>query len=303
MKKTLITLSLLLLLAAQACNSGKNPEKEVQSLLQQQLAGWQADAGAVLVIDTAGQVVLSENWQAAGAGKYRKASNSLFSAPAEPGALLMPFALIPALEDSLVAWTDTVSLDSATFEYDGVQVTDAPAVGLFPGRRSVEDIVVASSGAGISKIMADRYRRQPLMLTQKLKLIRITGVPSPDDARTFLGVGQGYGVTISPVEMLSFYYTASKNDTTLCSAPAMEGIRRVLSRTVAERLDAGTVSAAGKTALAAASDGVQSLFCGYFPAESPRYTCWVMVSNPSTDRPETAAGNLFRKIADILAAE
>ncbi|MCH5328955.1 MAG: hypothetical protein J1E02_08025 [Coprobacter sp.] len=303
MKKIILTLTLPLLLAAQACHSGKSPEKEVQSLLQQHLTQWQADGGSVLVIDTAGQVVISENWEADGAGAYRKTGNHTFSTPAQMGSLLMPFALIPALEDSLVCWNDTVELADNTFRYDGVQVTDAPTVALFPGRRSLQDVVVASSGAGISKVMTDLYSKQPMMLTQKLKLIRINGVPSPDDTPTFLGVGQGYGVTMTPVEMLSFYYTVSKNDTTLCSAATMNGIREILSRTVTERLEPGTVSAAGKTGTVVSGEAVQSLFCGYFPADAPRYTCLVRVDNPQTPDPETAAGNLFRQVAALLAAE
>lgn len=126
--------------------------------------------------------------------------------------------------------------------HDGVSITDENTRMARTGKITVKDIVATSSNIGMAKILLENYEEQPMMFTQKLKLIRIVNVPSPDDTKTFLGVGQGYGVTMTPAEMLSFYYTVSKNDTTLCSDTTMMGIREILDETVASGLGMSALS-------------------------------------------------------------
>ena len=96
-------MSVMFLFVLLACNSGKKGENskmdsDIGDILQKSLVELQADSGYVLVIDTAGQVKVSVNMVLGADGKYEKGSNRIFSAQSEMGSLLMPFALIPALD-------------------------------------------------------------------------------------------------------------------------------------------------------------------------------------------------------------
>lgn len=310
MKRIVLCMSVMFLFVLLACNSGKKGENskmdsDIGDILQKSLVELQADSGYVLVIDTAGQVKVSVNMVLGADGKYEKGSNRIFSAQSEMGSLLMPFALIPALEDGLITWNDSIEIPGDTLMHDGVSITDENTRMARTGKITVKDIVATSSNIGMAKILLENYEEQPMMFTQKLKLIRIVNVPSPDDTKTFLGVGQGYGVTMTPAEMLSFYYTVSKNDTTLCSDTTMMGIREILDETVASGLGMSALSEkvkiAGKTGSAITEDEVKSEFCGYFPADAPQYTCLVVISNPKNSQPiEKIAGDTFRQIAEYI---
>ena len=67
-----------------------------------------------------------------------------------------------------------------------------------------------------------------------------------------------------------------------------------------------TVSAAGKTATAQTGkyeNGVeicQGWFCGFFPAEEPKYT--VIVFSEDTSRQSASCGEVFAEIADKIAS-
>ncbi len=151
----------------------------------------------------------------------------------------------------------------------------------------------------------------------------------------------GYEVQCSPLQTLSFYNTIANNGRMMKPLFAEALSRRgevfktidpevlqekILSNSTirdAQEMMAGVVlrgtakrvlknnyySVAGKTGTAwAAVDGsyankkYQASFCGYFPAEKPKYSCVVVVFNPQsgTYYGSALAAPVFRDIADMM---
>ncbi|GAB4316022.1 MAG: penicillin-binding protein [Bacteroidales bacterium] len=153
----------------------------------------------------------------------------------------------------------------------------------------------------------------------------------------------GYELKLTPLQILSFY-NAVANDGTLmkprfiseireggkvieqfkpevlnkkiCSdnsiALAHEILEGVVLRGTATSLKKSPYSVAGKTGTAQIASGTSGYnkrnynasFVGYFPADNPRYSCIVVVSNPSTGRyyATSVAVPVFKDIADKVYA-
>lgn len=148
----------------------------------------------------------------------------------------------------------------------------------------------------------------------------------------------GYEVHITPLQMLTLYNAVANNgrmvkpklvreiqqtgrtvkqfpteeiSPSICSGETLKAIRQmmegVVERGTAKNLKNPYYTIAGKTGTAQIADAkhgynkvYQSTFCGYFPADKPRYSCIVIVNSPSNGIYYGAlvAGPVFREIAD-----
>ena len=148
----------------------------------------------------------------------------------------------------------------------------------------------------------------------------------------------GYEVQIPPIQTLAFY-NAIANDgkmirpvftkeiqkegktvkrfstetirSSICSRKTLEIIRDMMLHVVengtGKSFRSKTVSFAGKTGTAQiASGGKYSYahnlsFCGFFPADKPQYTCFVLIRRPRIGAPSGAmAGSVFKTIAEKI---
>ncbi|MDR1102559.1 MAG: transpeptidase family protein [Tannerella sp.] len=148
----------------------------------------------------------------------------------------------------------------------------------------------------------------------------------------------GYEVQVPPIQMLAFY-NAIANDgkmirpvftkeirrngktaerfstevirSSICSRETLDIVREMLVNVVEKgtgssvRSDA--VAIAGKTGTAQIATGGgysshQVSFCGYFPADNPRYSCIVVIRRPRIGYPSggTMSGGVFRTIAEKI---
>jgi cell division protein FtsI (penicillin-binding protein 3) len=94
------------------------------------------------------------------------------------------------------------------------------------------------------------------------------------------------------------------------AAMAKKMMEGVVQNGTASNLKASSYAIAGKTGTAQIAQGgdgyksgktiYQASFAGYFPAENPKYTCIVVVSEPSGDAyyGNVVAGPIFKEIAD-----
>ena len=150
----------------------------------------------------------------------------------------------------------------------------------------------------------------------------------------------GYGVSIAPLQILAFYNAIANDgkllrpmfveglsyrgemveqfepyviDPQICSHKTIEAVKKMLEGVVqngtADNLKNANYPIAGKTGTAQMNYGKQgekityhASFVGYFPADSPEYSCIVSIYNPSKGSfyGNVVAGNVFRKIADKI---
>jgi len=154
----------------------------------------------------------------------------------------------------------------------------------------------------------------------------------------------GYEMTMTPLQILAFYnaiandgkmvkpyvvekiqrngVTVDSFSTTvlrenICSENTAKQLRRMLEGVVQEGTATNVKNAyynlAGKTGTAKVLDkefgykqktAYQASFCGYFPAENPRYSCVVVISSPSAGLfyGSKVAAPVFKEVADKIYA-
>lgn len=149
----------------------------------------------------------------------------------------------------------------------------------------------------------------------------------------------GYEIKVTPMQILALYNAIANNGKMvkpllvkeiqktgrsirsyktetmveqICKPSTLNNLRTMMEGVVlhgtATNLKNPNYTVAGKTGTALVADGrrgyaqkiYRSSFCGYFPAESPEYTCMVMVNGPSKGiyYGSAVAGPVFKEIAD-----
>lgn len=151
----------------------------------------------------------------------------------------------------------------------------------------------------------------------------------------------GYNLSVTPLQLLTLY-NAVANDgkmvaprfvrelrqdskviekygpqvlrKQICSASTLKTMRKLLEgvveRGTAENIKSSQYAIAGKTGTArkVVEDKYEKIyrasFCGYFPADAPKYTVFVLVDEPSTGSfyGSSVAAPIFREIADKIYA-
>ena len=154
----------------------------------------------------------------------------------------------------------------------------------------------------------------------------------------------GYELKVTPIEILSLYNAVANGgkmisplfvqeirrlgntveqfeprviNSKICSDRTLGMLKEMLEGVVEEGTGEGLKSPlykiAGKTGTAQVADGskgykgkrkYQASFCGYFPAEKPKYSMIVVVQNPTKGSYYAAqvAGPVFREVADVIYA-
>lgn len=152
----------------------------------------------------------------------------------------------------------------------------------------------------------------------------------------------GYEVRLTPLQILTFYNAVANNgkmlkpmfvkalrfhgniiktyepeviNPSICSIETIQKAKEMLEGVVengtATNIKNSTYKIAGKTGTAKIADrklGYKKLysasFCGYFPADNPKYSCIVVVNSPSNDvyYGNLVAGPVFKEIADKVYA-
>lgn len=302
-----------------------------------------------------------EKWEN---GNYAEVYNNAIAAATEPGSTYKLPAIMALLEDGYVSLDDSIDIEMGTKEFYEEVMQDAMYHQL--DTTTVKHAFEISSNVGIAKLVTEHYgkRGRAEKFIKRLHQfhldvptgIEIKGeitpyVKSPDNPKdnwsgtTLPWMSIGYEVTITPLQLLTFY-NAVANDgkmmkpymvteiqefgETVEKFPAIQIKNRIASKnTIAkakELLEAvvenGTASKfksdkyrfAGKTGTAQLDykklkdktivGGHQASFAGYFPAEKPKYSCIILISDPKEGGiyGSQVALPVFREIADKIVA-
>lgn len=155
-------------------------------------------------------------------------------------------------------------------------------------------------------------------------------------------ISHGYEVSLTPLQILTFYNAVANNgvavkpmfvkelrkrgksvrkfdvqvlNESICSQKTIDKLKQMMEGVVeegtAQNLKNPNYKIAGKTGTAqvgyadkSKSISYQASFCGYFPAENPRYSCIVVVQAPSRNvyYGNLVAGPIFKEISDKVFA-
>lgn len=333
---------------------------ELQRIAQNELLkGLQlhkAEHGCAVIMEVAtGKIKAISNLGLNKSGNYMEAYNYAVGEATEPGSTFKTAALATLLESNKATLNDKVVVDYGKHIFCKAEMKDASSK--FRGTVSLAEAFAVSSNVGLAKTVVKHFGNQPEKFIQYLHQfnlnqptgITIKGEASPqiidtenpqwNNCITLPWLSNGYSVTLTPLQILSFY-NAIANDGLYNSPYLVKAIsnagntveefethltKKIMSESTATKLqsalakvvESGTakniksniLELAGKTGTSKISAGKQgyqneyrSSFVGFFPAGKPKYSCIVSISKPKAEAyyGSEVAAPVFKAIAEQI---
>lgn len=317
--------------------------------LLKQLQLYDADHGCVVVMETkTGFVKAISNLGRSkkrekglpkdSVADYYETTNYAIAESHEPGSTYKLGDLIALLDDKKIDTSAIFDTNGGIITYSGKKVRDSHEGGY--GKISLARGFEVSSNTVMVQAVYNNYKDDPAQFVNHLNewgLNKRLGLPFKGEGRPFIPqpgdkhwsaislpwMAFGYGVSITPLQTLTFYNAVANNgqmvkpqfvseikewnktikkfnkvvmNPKICSDEALLKVRSVLENVVkrgtGSKLYSKDFSMAGKTGTAQANynkkDGTEkhyiSSFVGYFPADNPKYSCIVVVHEPNTSK-------------------
>lgn len=332
-----------------------------EKALEKQLIYHDADYGCVVMLEVkTGQVKAIVNLKKSeNSDLISEEYNYAIARLSEPGSTFKLASLIAGLEDGFLKVEDSIhTYNGEHLFYDRV-MKDSKKGGY--GKLSLSEAFVKSSNVGISKLINDSYFNNPSQFVDRLYSmglnesldILISGESQPNiihpkgnkrswNGTTLPWMSIGYGVELTPLQILSFY-SAIANDgkrmrpyfvqsirnngkiekeykpevvnPSICSKSTIDIVKSMMLNVVengtAKNIKTNKYKIAGKTGTAQLLiDGSysnlrhQASFVGYFPADNPKYAAIVVVKDPKINGSYggDVAAPVFRQLADYVYA-
>ncbi len=323
-----------------------------------QLEKFNADHGSVVVMETkTGEIKAISNLGRTSKGTYFEQRNYAIYESHEPGSTFKLMGMIVALEDKVIDTSTIIDTEKGVIKFYGKRVEDSRHGGY--GKISAARVFEVSSNVGIVKIVNDHYKDNPekfiagldrMQIGQKIGLpIKGEGAPIiPDPSKkTWNGLSlpwmaYGYGVSITPLQTLTFYNAIANNgemvkprfvkeirtqsnvvrkfekeviNPQVCSQETIDKVKEmmlnVVKRGTAENIYDENFSMAGKTGTCqteywTSNTQYISSFVGYFPADKPKYSCIVVIHKPEKKLGyygNIVAAPVFKQIARKIYTE
>jgi cell division protein FtsI (penicillin-binding protein 3) len=160
-------------------------------------------------------------------GQYKEIYNMAVGWAFEPGSTFKLPSMMVAMEDGAIDRTKQVFIGGGSIKYGFLTITDSHQVGT-TGWSTPLEIFAESSNVGVSKIIYDNYKDNPLAFIDGLKDMHLAdslGIDVPGEVQPKLGnpastswsIGSlpsksiGYELTITPLQLLTFYNAVANN--------------------------------------------------------------------------------------------
>jgi cell division protein FtsI (penicillin-binding protein 3) len=338
-----------------------NIQDMAETALMNELIADSADHGCVIVMEVkTGYIKAIVNLGRSGKGGYSEIYNYAIGEASEPGSTFKLASFLVALEDGKFDLDSQVSTGNGTVFFSGRKMEDSHKG---YGTLTAQQVFEKSSNVGTSKLIYNAYAQEPqkyidglyrMSLNKKMDL-QIGGEGRPNiintrdkwwSAVTLPWMSIGYGVELTPLQLLTLYNAVANNgkmvkpilvkeilkngqveqtfppeiiNPAICS-PATITKAKILLEGVVERgtgslLKNPLYKVAGKTGTAQLARGnkgykvgtkahYKGSFVGYFPADNPKYSCFVMIYRPLKGKYYGAqvAAPVFKEVADRIYA-
>ncbi len=297
------------------------------------LEKFKADHGSVIVMETkTGEIKAISNLGRTSKGTYFEQRNYAIYESHEPGSTFKLMSMIVALEDKVIDTSTAIDTENGVISFYRRRVRDSRPGGY--GVISAARVFEVSSNVGIVKIVNENYKDNPQKFVDGLKRMNIGTkiglpikgegqpiIPDPKDKKKWNGLSlpwmaYGYGVSITPLQTLTFYNSIANNgemvkprfvkeirtqsnvlttyqkeviNPKVCSQETIDYVKQmmlnVVKRGTAANIYDENFSMAGKTGTCqtdywTGNTQYISSFVGYFPAEEPKYSCIVVIHKP-----------------------
>lgn len=313
----------------------------VEKELVKQMDSLKASGGAVAIMEvkTGNIVALVET---SGGEDVQHDDSCLLRTLQETGSLFMPVSFMFALEDNKFNPDDTVDTGNGIVKIDSYLIRDHNYNKGGYGKITASQVVSLSSNIGMAKLVINGYKDNPGSFLERIKSMEWNNsdafsgknVIFPATGAGFDKVNDiwgsfGYVIMVKPIALLTFYNAIANDgcmvksgliDSTgtptvvkkrICTKKTLEALQMTLSGVIndgtGKLIKSDKLSFAGKTGYVIQRDyngGTVKVvsFCGYFPAENPKYTCLVMLRNPCRGVPSggVMAGSVFKTVAEWM---
>jgi cell division protein FtsI (penicillin-binding protein 3) len=305
--------------------------------LLKQLTDYEADHGCVVVMETkTGQIKAISNLGRAEDGSYFETTNYAVAESHEPGSTYKLVDMMILLDDKKIDTSAVFDSHGGVIKYSGKSVRDSHEGGY--GKISLARGFELSSNTVMVQAVYNNYKNNPSEFVNhvnKYGLNKSLGLPIKGEGKPYVPqpsdknwsnislpwMAFGYGVSITPLQTLTFYNAVANNgvmvkpqfvseikewnrtikkyntevmNQKICSQETILKLHAVLENVVKKgtgsKLYSKDFSMAGKTGTAAVNYSKNggsekyyaSSFVGYFPADKPKYSCIVVVHKPNT---------------------
>ncbi len=311
-----------------------NIQDIVHHALLRQLEKFKADHGTAVVMETAtGEIRAISNLARTDAGRYYERLNYAVGESHEPGSTFKLMSLIALLEDTAIDTTYQVDTQKGKVKFYDRTVYDSHRGGY--GEISMAEAFRVSSNTAFAKVINDEYRKNPKRLLNRfynMELGKSLGLairgegkpklPYPGEkdwyGTTLPWMAFGYGVSMTPLQTLTFYNAIANGgaylkpqfikevrtlnavektfgkkviNPSICSSNTINKVQKLMKDVVdygtARNIKSKYITMAGKTGTCQKNyskgrDALQYIasFVGYFPAENPKYSCIVVIHEP-----------------------
>ena len=251
----------------------------VDSILQNKLSELDATVGQVIVMEVqTGEI---------------KASVSSDSILQESG-LVRTASLLAALETKAIKLSDTIDVGNGILAIGKDTLYDHNWHRGGYGKITVEQGFGLASNIANYKIVKKAFENGQAFSEALAKY----GYQVKDTSLVYNPLG--YGIITTPLQNLTFFNRIAKSNTAIKQA-----LEYSVSDGLAKPAQSDRVKVAGATGTIQLPNGEYAVeFCGYFPADSPKYSIIVTINKKGLPASGgLMAGDVFRQIANILMTE
>ncbi len=306
--------------------------------LLSQLEKYQANFGTVILMEVkTGSIKAIVNLGRTEKGTYYEKLNYAVGFAQEPGSTFKLMSMIAALEDNYINSSDIIHTGNGKRIIHGKTIRDSKKGGY--GSISASKVFEVSSNTGIVNIIYDNYKDNPKKFVDRIYNmgihkplgIPIKGeanpkIPYPTDSNwsgiSLPWMAWGYGVALTPLQILSFYNAVANNgvmikpnfieqigkmgskphikfskeiiNPSICSQKTLKVVQKMLNNVVekkwgtAHNIKDENFKISGKTGTSQINYNTESIeynssFVGYFPSDRPKYSCIVVINKPNKE--------------------
>ena len=331
-------------------------QKQSEESLKKKLTEYSADNGCVIVMETnTGKIRAMVNMGSVNGKVDESKTNYAIHNYMEPGSFIKTFDLMALLEDKKVDTSTVYSSNKGKVSFYGKTVQDSHEGGY--GDISLGKALLYSSNTIFAQAVTQAYAKNPTQFVAKFKQLQLGTnieipftnannqiIPQPNSSQwsaiSLPWMSFGYGLTLSPIQILTYYngianggevvkplflseikntkgqiksYDKTVLASKMCSEQTLLQIQDLLKRVVTE--GTGLSCKSTKVAIAGKTASVQinysgggnihylSGFVGYFPSTKPKYSLIAIVSNPKSPTAyygADVAGIIVKNIAEKI---
>lgn len=323
MKEISLLVLAIALLALASCNSSPKSEERVsninnalqdsvEAILEKHLVEYDAMDGVAIVMETeTGKIRAMVGLEAKDDSAYARVDS--LAASKHSSALMRTVSVLAALNTGKVKPDDMFDSGVGIFVYDNDTIYDHNWRKGGYGELTLRQALAYSSDVAITRAVDEAFPDKKDFLASVRKMsfgqsLEVEGLKVDscvqDSEMPWCYYAMGFQ-KITPLQMLAFYNAIANKDS-IASPSSITDIRGMLegvvSKGLAKRAMSDKVKVAGMNGTIRNEDSTLIAdFCGYFPADKPKYT--ILVSVHRKEVPAAGgrmAGTIFREIAEFI---